>query len=151
MIIKKIIIKNLIISLLFFNMVTKANDITSMSGISEAAGSSAQAAADQLASDAGKVAGSKVTEGEIKNKCKARLIRDGIVVYDGEITSIFREKNAVKEVKNGLECGISFKDLINFKSLTFLCILSLVFSSQGNCKKKSFNNDIIYLNYLLFL
>ena len=66
-------------------------------------------------SDAGKVAGSKVTEGEIKNKCKARLIRDGIVVYDGEITSIFREKNAVKEVKNGLECGISFKDFIDFK------------------------------------
>jgi|TARA_B100001093_G_scaffold418130_1_gene409275 translation initiation factor IF-2 len=66
-------------------------------------------------SDAGKVAGSKVTEGEIKNKCKARLIRDGVVVYDGEITSIFREKNAVKEVKNGFECGISFKDFIDFK------------------------------------
>ena len=66
-------------------------------------------------SDAGKIAGSKVTEGEIKNKSKARLIRDGVVVYDGEITSIFREKNAVKEVKNGLECGISLKDFIDFK------------------------------------
>ena len=54
--IKKIIVKNLIIFLLFLNMVAKANDITSMSGISEAAGSSAQAAADQLTSDAGKVA-----------------------------------------------------------------------------------------------
>jgi len=66
-------------------------------------------------SDAGKVAGSKVIEGEIKNKSKARLIRDGIVVYDGEILSIFREKNAVKEVKNGLECGISLKDFMDFK------------------------------------
>ena len=37
------------------------------------------------------------------------------VVYDGEILSIFREKNAVKEVKNGLECGISLKDFIDFK------------------------------------
>ena len=66
-------------------------------------------------SDAGKIAGSKVIDGEIKNKSKARIIRDGVVVYDGEITSIFREKNAVKEVKNGLECGISLKDFIDFK------------------------------------
>jgi translation initiation factor IF-2 len=66
-------------------------------------------------SDAGKIAGSKVIDGEIKNKSKARLIRDGVVVYDGEISSLFREKNAVKEVKNGLECGISLKDFIDFK------------------------------------
>ena len=56
MMMKKIIVKNLVIFLVFFNMTVKANDITSMSGISEAAGNSAQAAADQLASDAGKVA-----------------------------------------------------------------------------------------------
>ncbi len=66
-------------------------------------------------SNAGKIAGSKVLEGEIKNKSKARLIRDGVVVYEGEIFSIFREKNAVKEVKNGLECGIGLKDFIDFK------------------------------------
>ena len=63
----------------------------------------------------GKVAGSKVTEGEIKNNSKTRIIRDGKVVYDGGILSIFREKNAVKEVKNGLECGISFKNFEDFK------------------------------------
>ena len=63
----------------------------------------------------GRIAGSKVIEGEIQNKSKARLVRDGNVVYDGEILSIFREKNAVKEVKNGLECGISLKDFIDFK------------------------------------
>jgi translation initiation factor IF-2 len=63
----------------------------------------------------GKIAGSKVTEGEIKNNLKTRIIRDGKVVYDGGILSIFREKNAVKEVKNGLECGISFKNFEDFK------------------------------------
>ena len=46
--IRKNIVKNLIIFLLFFNITAKANDITSMSGISEAAGSSAQAAADPV-------------------------------------------------------------------------------------------------------
>jgi len=66
-------------------------------------------------SDAGKIAGSKVTDGEITNKAKARLIRDGAVVYTGEILTIFREKNQVKEVKNGLECGISLKDFFDFK------------------------------------
>ena len=63
----------------------------------------------------GQIAGSKVIQGEIQNKSKARIVRDGSVVYDGEILSIFREKNAVKEVKNGLECGISLRDFIDFK------------------------------------
>ena len=66
-------------------------------------------------STAGKIAGSKVISGEIKSKSKARIIRDGVVVYNGEILSIFREKNQVKEVGAGLECGISIKDFIDFK------------------------------------
>jgi translation initiation factor IF-2 len=66
-------------------------------------------------SNAGKIAGSKVISGEIKSKSKARIIRDGVVVYSGEILSIFREKNQVKEVGTGLECGISLKDFIDFK------------------------------------
>ena len=52
----KIIIKTLLVFFLFSNISAKANDIASMANISEAAGSSAQAAADQLAADAGKVA-----------------------------------------------------------------------------------------------
>jgi translation initiation factor IF-2 len=63
----------------------------------------------------GKIAGSKVTEGEIKTNSKTRIIRDGKVMYDGGVLSIFREKNAVKEVKSGLECGISFKNFEDFK------------------------------------
>ncbi len=66
-------------------------------------------------SNAGKVAGSKVISGEIKSKSKARIIRDGVVVFNGEIKSIFREKNQVKEVGTGLECGISIKDFIDYK------------------------------------
>ena len=66
-------------------------------------------------SKAGKIAGSKVLSGEIKSKSKARIIRDGVVVFNSEIVSIFREKNQVKEVGAGLECGISIKDFIDFK------------------------------------
>ena len=43
------------------------------------------------------------------------ILRDGKVVHEGSIVSIFREKNAVKEVKNGLECGIAFKNFADFK------------------------------------
>ena len=68
-----------------------------------------------LLAKAGKIAGCKVLNGEIKNKSKARLIRDGSVVYTGEISSIFREKNQVKEVKSGFECGIALKDFMDFK------------------------------------
>ena len=66
-------------------------------------------------SNAGKIAGSKVMNGEIRSKSKARIIRDGVVIHNGEIQSIFREKNQVKEVGTGLECGISLKDYIDFK------------------------------------
>ena len=50
-----------------------------------------------------------------KNNSKARIIRDGKVIYDGQIVSIFREKNAAKEVKSGLECGITFRNFLDFK------------------------------------
>ena len=66
-------------------------------------------------SSAGKIAGSKVISGEIKSKSKARIIRDGVVVHSGEISTLFREKNQVKEVGTGLECGVSIKDFIDFK------------------------------------
>jgi translation initiation factor IF-2 len=61
------------------------------------------------------VAGSKVIDGEIANNLNARLIRDGNVLYTGSIASIFREKNAAKQVAAGLECGITLKDFVDFK------------------------------------
>ena len=66
-------------------------------------------------SKAGKVAGVKVTEGEIKNNSELRLLRDGAVVYTGKVNSLFREKNEAKEVKAGLECGVSIKDFNDIK------------------------------------
>ena len=66
-------------------------------------------------SKAGKVAGVKVTQGEVRNNSDARLIRDGTVVYTGKIGSLFREKNEAKEVKSGLECGLTIKDFIDYK------------------------------------
>ena len=61
-------------------------------------------------SKVGTIAGSYVTDGVIKRDSKVRLIRDGVVIYDGNINSIQREKDSVKEVKKGLECGITIEN-----------------------------------------
>ena len=66
-------------------------------------------------SGTGKVAGSKIIEGEIINGSNARVIRDGAIVYTGKISSIFREKNEAKMVSNGQECGITLKDFIDLQ------------------------------------
>ena len=66
-------------------------------------------------SGAGKVAGSKVTEGEISSTSDVRIIRDGAIIYTGKVSSIFREKNQVKQVSGGQECGITVKDYIDFQ------------------------------------
>ncbi len=61
-------------------------------------------------SKVGTIAGSYVTDGVIKRDSKARIIRDGVVIYDGNINSIQREKDSAKEVKKGLECGITIEN-----------------------------------------
>ena len=66
-------------------------------------------------SGAGKVAGSKVTDGEINSNSDVRIIRDGAIIYTGKVGSIFREKNQVKQVSDGQECGITVKDYIDFQ------------------------------------
>ena len=66
-------------------------------------------------SGAGKVAGSKISEGEILSTSDVRIIRDGKVIYTGKIGSLFREKNQVKQVASGQECGITVKDYIDFQ------------------------------------
>ncbi len=66
-------------------------------------------------SGAGKVAGSKVTEGEINSTSDVRIIRDGAIIYTGKVSSIFREKNQVKQVSGGQECGITVKDYMDFQ------------------------------------
>ncbi len=66
-------------------------------------------------SKVGIIAGSHVISGVIKNGSKCRLIRDGVVVYDGKINSLQREKDQAKEVKSGFDCGITLENYIDIK------------------------------------
>ena len=58
----------------------------------------------------GTVAGCLVREGKIKRTNKIRIIRDGIVVYSGELDSLKRFKDDVKEVGTNYECGLNIKN-----------------------------------------
>ena len=58
-------------------------------------------------SKVGTIAGSYVLEGVLKNNSSARIIRDGVIIHDGKISSLQRGKDSVKEVKKGFECGIT--------------------------------------------
>ena len=66
-------------------------------------------------SKVGIIAGSYIQDGVIKKDAKARVIRDSVVIYDGNINSIQREKDSVKEVKKGLECGITIENFNDLK------------------------------------
>jgi len=66
-------------------------------------------------SKVGTIAGCYITNGIIKRDSKARVIRDGVVIYDGNINSIAREKDQVKEVKQGIECGITIENFNDIK------------------------------------
>ena len=61
------------------------------------------------------VAGSYVLEGKITNSSKIRILRDNIVAFDGELDSLRRFKDDVKEVAAGYECGITIKDYRDFQ------------------------------------
>ena len=63
----------------------------------------------------GTIAGCIVTDGLIKINNQARIIRDGIVIYDGKIASIQRGKDKVNEVKKGIECGITIENYNDIK------------------------------------
>lgn len=63
----------------------------------------------------GIVAGSYVTDGLIQRNAQVRLLRDNIVVYEGKLTSLQRFKDAVKEVKEGYECGVCLENYTDIK------------------------------------
>ncbi len=63
----------------------------------------------------GTVAGCKVTDGKISRNTKIRLIRDGIVIYEGELASLKRFKDDVREVTSGYECGLGIKNYNDIK------------------------------------
>ncbi len=56
----------------------------------------------------GKVAGCYVTEGVVKRGCGVRLLRDNVVIHEGDLSQLKRFKDDVKEVARGYECGLSF-------------------------------------------
>ena len=121
------------ITIKFFNIIYEALDFINdaLSGllkpdIKEEIVGSAEVQAIFKVSKVGKVAGSKVLEGEILSNLKARLIRDGSVLYTGSIGSIFREKNAAKKVAAGLECGITLKDFADFKEKDVIEVYKII-------------------------
>jgi len=69
----------------------------------------AQVLAVFSASKFGKVAGSRVTDGELRRNAKVRLYRGADIVYEGDMGSLRHEKDDVKEVRQGYECGVGFK------------------------------------------
>jgi translation initiation factor IF-2 len=74
----------------------------------------AQVLAVFSASKFGRVAGCRVTDGELRRNAKARLIRGDDIVYEGDMGSLRHEKEDVKEIRQGFECGVGFK---NFKDI----------------------------------
>ena len=77
-------------------------------------------------SKVGTIAGSYVTSGVIKRGSKVRVIRDGIVVNDSIIASLAREKDQAKEVKQGLECGITIENFNDIKENDILETYELI-------------------------
>ncbi|MFT3811758.1 MAG: translation initiation factor IF-2 [Acidovorax sp.] len=68
-----------------------------------------------VASKIGTVAGSYITSGQVTRGCRFRLLRDNVVIYTGEVESVRRMKDDVKEVKEGFECGIKLKNYNDIK------------------------------------
>jgi len=121
------------ITIKFFNIIYEVLDFinSSLSGllkpdIKEEIIGSAEVKEIFKVSKIGKVAGSKVVDGEIVNNLNARLIRDGNVLYTGSISSIFREKNAARQVAAGLECGITLKDFVDFKEKDVIEVYKII-------------------------
>lgn len=77
-------------------------------------------------SKTGNIAGCYVLDGIVKMGAKARVIRDGIVIYDGAINTIQREKNQAKEVKAGFECGITLENYGDIKEKDIIEAYELV-------------------------
>ena len=69
------------------------------------------------ASAVGNIAGSYVLDGEFRRDCKVRITREGEQIYEGELKSLKRFKDDVKEVKAGFECGLVFEGFDQMQEL----------------------------------
>ena len=77
-------------------------------------------------SKVGLIAGCHVTSGVIRNNLKARLIRDDIVIYNGEVNTLQHEKDQVKEVKKDMDCGITLENCQDYKENDIIEVYELV-------------------------
>ena len=62
----------------------------------------------------GKIAGCEVTEGVVRKNIKVRLLRDNVVIHEGDLSTLKHHQQEVNEVKEGSECGIS---LVNYEDI----------------------------------
>ena len=74
----------------------------------------------------GLIAGCHVTSGIVKNNAKARIIRDGIVVYSGTVNSLQHEKDQVKEIKKDMDCGMTLENCQDYKENDIIEVYELV-------------------------
>ena len=77
-------------------------------------------------SKVGLIAGCHVLDGVVKNNSKARIIRDGIVVYNGSIKTLQHEKDQVKEVKKDMDCGTTLENCQDYKEKDIIEAYELV-------------------------
>ena len=74
----------------------------------------------------GTIAGSHVTRGLVRRTAKVRVIRDGIVIWDGKIASLRHEKDEARELKAGMDCGISLEGFQDFKEGDILEVYDVI-------------------------
>ena len=74
----------------------------------------------------GKIAGSHVTKGLVRRTAKVRLVRDGIVIWDGKIASLRHVKDEVRELKAGMDCGISLEGYQDFEEGDILEVYEVI-------------------------
>ncbi len=74
----------------------------------------------------GTIAGSHVTRGIVKRTAKVRVIRDGVVIWDGKIASLRHEKDEARELKAGMDCGISLEGFQDFKEGDILEVYDVI-------------------------
>ena len=77
-------------------------------------------------SKVGLIAGCHVTSGTVTINDKARIVRDGIVIYNGEVNTLQREKDSVKEVKKDMDCGITLLNCQDYKENDIIEVYKLV-------------------------
>ena len=105
-------------------------------------------------SKVGNIAGCYVTDGFIRRNCGVRLIRDGVVVYEGKLGSLKRFQDDVKEVTSGFECGLSIENFNDIKEgdivegLSLIHIYSDVFEAALNLSDERLENAMKFYDYI---